>query len=60
MWTPLASIREPVGNKNNAANVLYMIRPYFILQQYLWNIATQPAVGCSVYKLIYVIRAAHR
>ena len=30
-------------------NVKYfIIPPYFIQQQYLWNIAIQPAVGCSV------------
>ena len=28
---------------------------YFIKQKYLWNIAIQLAVGCSAYKLIYVV-----
>ena len=30
--------------------------PYFIQQQHLWHIAIQPTVGCSAYKLIYVVR----
>ena len=32
-----------------------IIPPYFILQQYLWNIAIQPAVGCCAYKVIYFV-----
>ena len=37
--------------------VKFVIIPqYFIKQQYLWNIAIQRAVGCSAYKLIYVVR----
>ena len=31
------------------------IPQYFTLQQYLWNVAIQMAVGCSAYKLMYVV-----
>ena len=36
-----------------------IVPPYFVQKQYLWNNAIQPVVGCSAYKVIYVVRAAH-
>ena len=36
-----------------------IVPPYFVWQQYLWNIAIQLAVGCSAYKLIYLVWVAH-
>ena len=39
--------------------IVKFILQYFKQQQYLLDIAIQPTVGSSAYKLIYVVRTAH-